>query len=472
MDGLFGRPNRLSNLYYRYSDAPCMNDYATIKSEIIQKIDKFEKTTHAHYYQLWDELNKYIIKKDNGLSECYKNKYVKVKLIDVEEIKNFRKRCNPNGECNNQPPKVKKPVVLNPTTTGLCKKGTDCKNQEGQKIVAKSKLQQGFTAENSNAGFSGRQNPKGQSQNPADGKESRNVDEIVQSRPGITDSVNSAVGKDQSPEQSFKSKTVTTSHVDAQSSSVSSFSQENTLSTPQSNIQDSHVLQSTPSTEKVVPDRIIRTQSQDGHEAVTETHLGISPGNGEFATLSPNSKHSAVQPGEESTSGKAPSLTLSTGSVGADSVIPKERDNSSGHAAHEACNGETPCNVLDKEISDATGEAHDSASASDRSATRESVSNQKTCLESNVNKDSSAKLCSPEIQEGSESKNDRALQNRAGNHRMQCLGENQHEQEESCQKPQLIREDGLNSEQGINEERNEPSNVNKHFLKKRKMFTR
>ncbi|VVA00233.1 PIR protein [Plasmodium vivax] len=459
MDGLFGRPNRLSNLYYRYSDAPCMNDYATIKSEIIQKIDKFEKTTHAHYYQQWDELNKYIIKKDNGLSECYKNKYVKVKLIDVEEIKNFRKRCNPNGECNNQPPHVKKSAALNPATRGLCKEGTDCKNQAAPTIAAKSKSQQGFTAENSNAEFSGGQNPKDQRQNPAEVKESRNVDEIPQERLGITDSVSSAVGKDQSPEQILKSKTVTTPLVDTHSSSESSIPQENTVGTTQSNIQDSHVLQTTPSTDKVVPDGVVRTQSMDRHEIVTESHRGTSPGNGELSTLGPNSKPSAVETGEESTSRKAPGLTPPTRSIGADSVVPNERANSGEQAPNEACNGETPCNVLGKEISDATGKVHDSASESYRAATRESDSNQKTCLVSNVIKGTSSMLCSSEIQEDSESKNGHDLQNIAGNQEIKCLGETDHGQEELCQKHQLITKDKLNSEQGIKEQLNELSKV-------------
>ncbi|SCA60808.1 VIR protein [Plasmodium vivax] len=458
----FGSSNRLRNHYNRYSSGPCMNDYANIKSDIIRKVEDFEKKTHVHFYQDWDQLNKYIIQKDNELSECYKNKYVNVKLIDVEEIKNFKKKCNPNGKCNNKPPPVKSSAALNPATRGLCNEGTDCKNQEGQKIAAKSKLQQGFTAENSNTTLSGGQNPKDQRQNPAEVKESRKVDEIPQERPGVTDSVNSAVGKDQSPEQSFNSKTVTTSHVDAQSSSVSSFSQENTLSTPQSNIQDSHVLQSTPSTEKVVPDRIIRTQSQGRHETVTETHLGVSPGNGEFGTLSPNSKPSSLEPGEKPTSGKAPSLTLSTGSVGADNVVPIEKPNSGEQAPNEACNGDTPCKVLNKEISDSTGEAHDSASGSDLTVTRESRSNQQTCVESNVNTDSSVELCSSEIQEDSESKNDHVLQNSAGNQGMQCLGEKEHGQEKSCHKLQLNKKDELRPYQGINEQPNEHAKLGVH----------
>ncbi|EDL42771.1 variable surface protein Vir18, putative [Plasmodium vivax] len=162
----FGRYNIISNLYNRYNDAPCMNTYATIKSDIIQKIEDFEKATHDNFYEQWDQLNKHIIQKDKELSACYKKRYVNSKLNDDETIKNFKKKCNAKRECNNGKSPAKKTPIIKPTTQRNCKGSMGCKSETTERVDFKS--QSKFVPGPTDPKSLEIKNPKDQDQNQAD----------------------------------------------------------------------------------------------------------------------------------------------------------------------------------------------------------------------------------------------------------------------------------------------------------------
>ncbi|SCA60451.1 hypothetical protein, conserved [Plasmodium vivax] len=195
----FGRPNIYSNVYYKYNSGPCMNDYANIKSDIIQQIAKFEKSTRANFYQRWAELNKYIIQKDNELNDCYKNKYVNVKLIDVEEIKKFTKKCNEKGKCNNGTSPTKKPKITKAPAKITCKKGEECKKETSITNVVKSQLKLSSGAANPQG--SERKNSHEQGINQADVQKSRQESVIPQSLSGSTPSGDSVRTNDKTSQE-------------------------------------------------------------------------------------------------------------------------------------------------------------------------------------------------------------------------------------------------------------------------------
>ncbi|KMZ89589.1 hypothetical protein PVBG_03310 [Plasmodium vivax Brazil I] len=183
----FGRSNRPRNPYNKYNDGPCINKYATIKNEVEQQIDDFEKTNHVHFYQEWDKLNKYIIKKDNELKECYKKGHVRTQLNDEEEIKKFRKKCNRDGTCNNGTSPAKKPPITKPPVQVTCKESKGCKNKTPESVDVKSKLVSGAA----NPHSSERNDSQEQGRNSAVEQKSRKISVIPQFQSGTTPSVGS-----------------------------------------------------------------------------------------------------------------------------------------------------------------------------------------------------------------------------------------------------------------------------------------
>ncbi|KMZ95765.1 hypothetical protein PVMG_06151 [Plasmodium vivax Mauritania I] len=191
MGWLFGRSDRLRNLYNRYNDAPCMNNYTNIKREIIQKIEDLDKTTHGNFYQQWDQLNKYIIEKDKELSECYKKGYVNSKLNDDDTIKNFKSRCNRDRTCNNRATAATKPTITKVPAQRTCKGSKGCKNESPPTVDIKSKSK--FSSGAANPQSSERDVSQEQGQNPADGQKPRQESVVSQSQP-ITMPSESSVG--------------------------------------------------------------------------------------------------------------------------------------------------------------------------------------------------------------------------------------------------------------------------------------
>ncbi|KMZ95195.1 hypothetical protein PVMG_05113 [Plasmodium vivax Mauritania I] len=183
MDWLFKRPNVLSNLYKKYNDGPCMNNYANIKSDILQRIDNFEKTPHARFYQEWDQLNKYIIEKDKELSECYKKGYVNSKLNDDDTIKNFKSRCNRDRTCNNRATAATKPTITKVPAQRTCKGSKGCKNESPPTVDIKSKSKLSSGAANPQS--SERNVSQEQGQNQADGQKPRQERVVLQPQTSI-----------------------------------------------------------------------------------------------------------------------------------------------------------------------------------------------------------------------------------------------------------------------------------------------
>ncbi|KMZ95096.1 hypothetical protein PVMG_05968 [Plasmodium vivax Mauritania I] len=220
MNSWFGRYNIRSNPYSKYHSAPCMNNYANIKRDIIQKIEDFEKTTHDNFYKQWDQLNKYIIERDNELSDCYKKRFVKNKLNDDEAIKNFTKRCNAKRECNNGTSPAKKPPIIKPNTQRICKDRDSCKSKTPGRVDFKSqsKLIPGPTDSKSLE----IKNPKEQVQNQADLQKLRQESVLSQSQSGSTPSGSSAGTNDKTSQEIVNHHSTTTAVVEAQAGPLNS----------------------------------------------------------------------------------------------------------------------------------------------------------------------------------------------------------------------------------------------------------
>ncbi|KMZ88727.1 hypothetical protein PVBG_05673 [Plasmodium vivax Brazil I] len=176
MSGLYGR---IYSNYFRSQDGSCLNKYYKFKNDIEQRIDAFNKISNRIVQTEWDKLNSYIIQKDKELKECYRNGHVKVKLTDVNEINNFRNRCNRNRTCKNRATPATPLPIIKHTAQRTCNKGEKCKKETA--VTDDVKLQSRLVPGDTDSKSSERKDPHEQGQMQVDVQKSRQ--EIVVPQP-------------------------------------------------------------------------------------------------------------------------------------------------------------------------------------------------------------------------------------------------------------------------------------------------
>ncbi|SCO69107.1 VIR protein [Plasmodium vivax] len=180
MNRRYGMLSNARGLMRTYKSAECTNNYFSVKTEIEQKINNFNRIKHRNIYAEWDKLNKHIITKDQGLKYCYENGYIPARLNNEEKIINFKKKCNSDGTCNNGASPARKPPIIKPTTQGTCKENKGCKNETPERVNVKSHSR--FVSGATDSKSSEIKNPQEQGQNLANGQKSRQEGLLSQSQ--------------------------------------------------------------------------------------------------------------------------------------------------------------------------------------------------------------------------------------------------------------------------------------------------
>ncbi|SCA60336.1 hypothetical protein PVT01_000094700, partial [Plasmodium vivax] len=147
---------------------------------------------------------------DKELKECYKNGHVKVKLTDVDEINNFRNKCNRNRTCKNRATPANLPPIIKHTTQRTCNKGEKCKKKTA--VTDDVKSQSRSVSGGANPPSSEIKIPQEQGQNQADGQKPRRESVVSQSQ-SITMPSGSSVGTNVNTSQEIVNHHSTTSAV-------------------------------------------------------------------------------------------------------------------------------------------------------------------------------------------------------------------------------------------------------------------
>ncbi|SCA83807.1 hypothetical protein, conserved [Plasmodium vivax] len=86
------------NTFKQFISIDCTQKYNKYKNEIKQKISLFNYHKRTNFKKEWDRINKFIIDKNNEITDCVTNKYISVDFYGDPDIKNFSEICTSDDQ--------------------------------------------------------------------------------------------------------------------------------------------------------------------------------------------------------------------------------------------------------------------------------------------------------------------------------------------------------------------------------------